>query len=159
MPGLEQPHITHCVQRRLIACCYVVYTYTYTYTYMYTYMYTLASYPGHTPPPKGWPGIHCLRIRVQIPRNLEIWILPYFIRVRLCHICLSIRKCFRVMKLQMKAAGFKACSDVFLQGSVSHRMSTTIYCWLSIVGENYGRNIRGNDRLRIPRHSRENCYT
>ena len=122
MPGLEQPHITHCVQRRLIVCCYVV----------YTYMYTLASYPGHTPPPpKEWPGIHCLRmriIRVKIPRNLEIWILPYFIRVRLCHIRLSIRKCFRIMKLQMKAAGFKACSDGFSQGSVSHRMSTTIYC-------------------------------
>ena len=41
--------------------------------------------------------------------------------------------------------------------SVSHRMSTTIYCRLSIVGENYGRKIRGNDRLRIPRRSRENC--
>ena len=46
-----------------------------------------------------------------------------------------------------------------LINDVSHRMLTTIYCWLSIVGENYGRKICGNDRLRIPRRSRENCYS
>ena len=35
--------------------------------------------------------------------------------------------------------------------SVSHRMSTTIYCRRKLR--------RGNDRLRIPRRSRENCYS
>ena len=26
--------------------------------------FKLASYPGHPPPPREWPGIHCLRMRL-----------------------------------------------------------------------------------------------